>query len=160
MALRLAPLLFVLTLLNLMPLSTMAQTPDASTQALHLPLRHYVQAHETGNGDFIRMAFSADAKVMGHLPNAAGGQLISWSVQDYAQRFAGKPADDEAQRTRRFEVLEATADAAVAKVVLDYPSVRFVDFMSLLKINGEWKIVSKVFHAQAKTVQPHSTANR
>jgi Putative lumazine-binding len=159
-ALRLAPLFFVLILLNLMPPTTMAQTPAASDEALHVPLRQYVKAHETGNGDFIRMAFSADAKVIGHMPNAAGEQLISWSVQDYAQRFAGKPADDEARRTRRFEVLEATADAAVAKVVLDYPSVRFVDFMSLLKINSEWKIVCKVFHAQLKPAPPNSAASR
>jgi Putative lumazine-binding len=153
-------LLLVLILVNLVSPTAMAQTTTIALESLHLPLQHYVKAHETGNGDFIRLAFSADAKVMGHLPNATGGQLISWTMQEYAQRFAGKPADDEAQRTRRFDVLEATADAAVAKVVLDYPSVRFVDYMSLLRINGEWKIVSKAFHAQPKNLPPTSALSR
>jgi hypothetical protein len=38
----------------------------------------------------------------------------------------------------------------VGKVVLDYPTVKFADYMSLLKINGEWKIVNKAFHAEMK----------
>jgi hypothetical protein len=35
-------------------------------------------------------------------------------------------------------------------VVLDYPNATFNDFFSLLKIGGEWKIVSKVFSSQPK----------
>jgi hypothetical protein len=34
--------------------------------------------------------------------------------------------------------------------VLDYPTVKFVDYMTLLKINGEWKIVNKSFYAEPK----------
>ena len=36
-------------------------------------------------------------------------------------------------------MVDVTGDAAVAKVVLDYPSARFTDYMSLLKIGGEWR---------------------
>ena len=27
----------------------------------------------------------------------------------------------------------------IAEIVLDYPQVKFTDYMSLLKIDGEWK---------------------
>ena len=47
--------------------------------------------------------------------------------------------------------IDVTGNAAVVKVVLDYPQTRFTDYMSMLKINGEWKIVNKTFYAQPKT---------
>lgn len=38
----------------------------------------------------------------------------------------------------------------MAKIVLDYPTARLVDYMSLLKIDGDWKIVTKIFYAEPK----------
>lgn len=38
-------------------------------------------------------------------------------------------------------------NAAAVRVVLeDWHGIAFTDFHNLLKIDGEWKIVSKVFH--------------
>jgi Putative lumazine-binding len=137
--------------LLLMTISTRAQSNLTEIEAAKLPLQNYVKAHETGNPDFIRRAFSSDAKVVGYM----GGKLISWSTDEYVARFSGKPADDEVQRKRSIELLSLTGDAAVGKVVLDYPAIKFADYMSLLKINGEWKIVNKSFNAEAK-VPPQS----
>lgn len=121
---------------------------DTELEAAKLPLQNYIRAHETGNADFVHKAFTSDAKIVGYI----SGNLISWSVEQYAGRFNGKAANDEAQRKRSFEILDITGDAAVAKVMLDYPSIKFVDYMALLKINGEWKITHKSFNAQAKPV--------
>jgi hypothetical protein len=41
-------------------------------------------------------------------------------------------------------------DAATARVVLDYPAVRFVDYMTLLKVDGKWRIINKSFFADRK----------
>jgi hypothetical protein len=46
--------------------------------------------------------------------------------------------------------VDITGNAAMAKIVLDYPQVKFTDYMSLLKIDGEWKIINKTFHAEPK----------
>lgn len=126
--------------------SAIAQSPVDDREAATKPLRNYLRAHETGNADFIHKAFAADAKVVGYM----NGNLISWGVAEYAARFAGKPAADEAQRRRSFELLDFATDAAFGKVVLDYPTVKFTDHMALLKIGGEWKIVGKSFNAQTK----------
>jgi hypothetical protein len=131
----------------LMTTSAIAQNDTRELDAAEVPLQNYVKAHETGNADFIRRAFTQDAKVVGYM----GGKLISWGVEEYAGRFSGKPAEDEAQRKRSIEIINLTGDAAVGKVVLDYPAVKFTDYMSLLKINGEWKIANKSFHADMKT---------
>jgi hypothetical protein len=38
----------------------------------------------------------------------------------------------------------------VGKIVLDYPNALITDYTSLLKIDGEWKIVNKIFTVQPK----------
>jgi hypothetical protein len=38
----------------------------------------------------------------------------------------------------------------MAKIELDYPTVRFVDYMSLLKVDNEWRIIAKIFHREDK----------
>lgn len=111
-----------------------------------VPLENYVKAQATGNGDLIRQAFYKDARIMAF----RDGKLTSWSVEEFASRFNGKAADDEAKRKRTIESLDISGNAAIAKIVLDYPSVKFVDYMSLLKIDGEWKIVNKSFYAEPK----------
>ena len=48
-----------------------------------------------------------------------------------------------AQRRRWIDRVEVFGHAAHVRVVLDYPAVTYVDFFALLKIDGEWNIVSK-----------------
>jgi hypothetical protein len=65
-------------------------------------------------------------------------------------RAKGTPAADEAQRKRRVDFIDITGDAAVAKLTLDYPEVTFTDYLLLLKVDGEWKIVNKTFNSNRK----------
>jgi hypothetical protein len=118
-----------------------------SSSAAVSPLQAYIRAHETGDSDFIAQAFSSDARIKGEM----GGAMIDWSVADYMARFSGAPAADEYLRTRTFELLDATEHAAMGKVILNYPAVNFVDYMSLLLIDGDWKIVAKTFQATPKS---------
>ncbi len=118
----------------------------AESDSVKHPIQNYLRAHESGNAEFIRKAFASDARIVGNMRD----EYLSLSVDQYASRFSGKPADDETQRKRSFEILDISGDAAMAKVVLDYPKVKFVDYMALIKIKGEWKIINKSFHAQFK----------
>lgn len=118
---------------------------DAAAEA-RVPLENYIQGHATGNGDFMRKAFHTDAKIMAF----RDGKLTNLTAEEFASRFNGKPADDEAQRKRRIDHVEITGNAGVGKIVLDYPTVTFTDYMSLLKVGDEWKIVNKVFYAEPK----------
>lgn len=111
-----------------------------------IPLENYLKGHATGNPEFIRQAFYKDARIMAF----RDGKITNLSVEEFAGRFNGKAADDEAKRRRTIESLDISGNAAIAKIVLDYPAVKFVDYMSLLKIDGEWKIVNKSFYAEPK----------
>jgi putative lumazine-binding protein len=122
---------------------------EAEAAAARIPLENYINAHATGNPDYIRKAFFPDAKIMAF----RDGKLLNLSVEEFASRFSGKPAADESQRRRRIDSLDITGNAGVARIVLDYPDTTLTDYMSLLKVDGEWKIVNKVFNA-APRVKP------
>ena len=127
--------------------SSIQSTPaQADTAAARVPLDNYIQGHATGNGDFMRKAFHTEAKVMAF----RDGKLTNLTAEEFASRFNGKPAADEAQRKRRIESVEITGNAGVGKIVLDYPTVTYTDYMSLLKVGDEWKIINKVFYAEPK----------
>ena len=115
--------------------------------AVRQTLNYYLQGHATGNGEFFRKAFHPEAKLFW----IRDGKFAQRTSEDYIAGATGKPAADEAQRKRTIESVDITGNAAVAKIVLDYPSVRLTDYMSLLKVDGEWKIVNKIFLAEPKT---------
>ncbi len=119
---------------------------QAEAAAARVPLENYIQGHATGDGDFMRKAFHTEAKVMAF----RDGKLTNLTSEEFAARFNGKPAADEAKRRRVIESVEITGNAGVGKIVLDYPTVKFTDYMSLLKVGDEWKIVNKVFYAEQK----------
>ena len=114
--------------------------------AVLVPLENYIKGHATGNGEFMRKAFHTE----GNLIFIRDGNYTTRTFADYISGFSGKPASDEANRKRSIEAIDVSGNAAVAKIVLDYPTTRFVDYMSLLKIDGEWKIVTKIFYAEPK----------
>lgn len=125
------------------------QTTDAELAAARIPLEIYIKAHAGGDGSNLDKSFYPEAKIQGIAP--ADGKLISYAFKDYVKTFPGKPAPDEAARTRRIERLEITKNAAVAKLVFDYPSIKITDYLLLLKIDGEWKIVNKIAQGEPKT---------
>jgi hypothetical protein len=138
-------LLSVACFLTFLP--TFAQKSQSADEAgVRACIEKYFLGHSTGVGDHFRKAFHPDAKLF----FIRDGQVTQWTLEEYAGRASGKPAPDEAQRKRRIESIDITGNAAFAKIVLEYPAVTFTDYMSLLKIGDEWKIVNKTFHAQPK----------
>ncbi len=115
-------------------------------EAVRVPLNNYIKAHATGDQEAARKAFHTD----GNLIWIRDGKYTTRSFSEFVAGFTGKPAADEDKRKRAIETIDVAGNAASARIVLDYPAVRFVDYMSLLKIDGEWKIVSKVFYAEPK----------
>ncbi len=119
---------------------------DKETESAKIPLNNYLQGQTTGNPEFIRKAFHKDARIMTVREN----KISNLSVEEFAGFFKGISADDEVQRKRKIESLDVSGNAAIAKITLDYPTVKFTDYMSLLKIDGEWKIVNKSFYVEPK----------
>ncbi|MCW5957049.1 MAG: nuclear transport factor 2 family protein [Pyrinomonadaceae bacterium] len=142
-----ALLLFILALCSLA-----ASAQETEKAAVRVPLENYIKAHATGDPEYARKAFHTE----GNMIWIRDGKYSMESFDSFIKRaFTGKPAADEEQRKngRKIEAIDVNGNAAVAKIILDYPTVKFVDYMTLLKINGEWKIVNKSFYAEPKKTQ-------
>jgi Putative lumazine-binding len=122
--------------------------PTADEAAVRAALQHYIQGHATGDGAHMRVAFHPAARLFW----SSGDTLATRTSEEYVARMPGKPGADEATgvRKRRIEHVDVTGNAAIGKIVLDYPDVYIVDYMSLLKTNGEWKIINKIFMTEMK----------
>lgn len=120
---------------------------DAEKEAVKKPLMNYIKGHETGKPEYMRAAFHTEGKLM----YIRDGKYSTIEFKDYIGRMNGTPRPDEKERKRYIESIDVFGSAATGKIILDYPNVKIVDYMSLLKIDGEWKIVNKAFYAQPKT---------
>lgn len=101
----------------------------------------YTEGCKKGDTVLMREAFDKGAVMYGYL----NGQLYDGSI-DNLYGAVDALGGDEAAKTR-IDVLEIQGTAATVRVTLeDWHQVAFTDFHSLLKIDGQWKIVAKVFH--------------
>ena len=92
-----------------------APTPDEI--AVRAALDHYLQGHATGDGAHMRLAFNPAARLYW----SSADTLATRTADEYIARMPGKPAADEGARKRHIELVDVTGNAAVGKIVLDYP---------------------------------------
>lgn len=60
----------------------------------------------------------------------------------------GMKAGPKQNRKTSILSVDVTGTAATAKLKAEYDTFAFIDYMNLLKIDGEWKVVSKIFYRQ------------
>ncbi len=123
-----------------------ASAQESEEAAVRAAIEHYFQGQATGQGEHFRKVFHTDSKLF----FIREGKVTQWTAEEYISRASGKPAPDEAQRKRRIDSVDIAGDAALVKLTLDYPTVVFTDYMSMLKIDGKWMIVNKTFHAKRR----------
>ena len=82
-----------------------------------------------------------------HIEGIRNGTFTSWTAEEYASRFTGKPAADEATRKRTIDSVNVSGTAAMARATLVHGATTFVDYFVLLKVDGQWKIANKVYTA-------------
>jgi hypothetical protein len=90
----------------------------------------------------LREAFHADARMFGSL----AGTRYDVPIAELFALAESAPADTGKYRSRVLSV-QQTGDAAVAVVAEEgyWGSVSFIDYLQLARIDGTWKIVSKLF---------------
>ncbi len=120
-----------------------ARRLDTEEAAVRAALQHYLNGHASG----IKHEFKAAMHERGTMYFVRDGVLTLRTFPDYYGGPDGSPAADEARRKRRIELVDIAGNAAVGKIVLEYPDVTLTDYMGLLKVGDSWQIVAKSFHA-------------
>ncbi|MEO8140591.1 MAG: nuclear transport factor 2 family protein, partial [Gemmatimonadota bacterium] len=69
--------------------------------------------------------------------------------EEWYAGFANSAGKEE-EGDLRITALEVTRDVASVKVVEDYATSRYTDYLSLLYFDGEWRIVNKVYAAERR----------
>jgi hypothetical protein len=139
---RFVPAFSLLTFL-LLNLSATTHPQNASdTAAVRATITDYIEGYYTG--DSTRMEKSLHPHYLKHTISESGGKtkMTETTGLEMVQRIrANGPADVPAsERTQQTTVLDITGDIASAKLVTPH----WVDYVTLTKWNGEWKVVSVV----------------
>jgi hypothetical protein len=137
-----------LTAIALLLAAPLAAQSD-SEREVRAALDHYLQGHATGDGAHFVLVFHPTSM----LTWVSDGTLQTRTSEAYIAGASGQPAADEAERQRRIVMVDVEGDAAMAKVELDYPRVRFVDYFTLLKVEGRWQIMNKTFTREMKPAE-------
>ncbi len=132
--------LMAVALLIAVPGISSAQTsPDEA--AVRAVIEQYFKGHATGSPAEMRKPFLPSA----HIEGNRNGVFTSWTVDEYAGNFSGKPAADEATRKRTIGYVSISGTAAMAGATLVHGATTFTDYFVLLKVNNEWRIANKVY---------------
>ncbi len=107
-------------------------------------IQHYINGARSGKGDDMKPAFHEDATVFGYV----GPDLFAGPIQNlFAWNDNNGPATELEDRIASIDV---TGTVATVRLELDnWTGFRFTDLFTLLKVDGDWKIMNKVFHVHA-----------
>ena len=104
-------------------------------------IQQYINGAKSGKGDDMKPAFHKDATVFGYV----GDDLFAGPIQ---QLFAWNEENGPATELRAWIAsIDLIDTVATVRLELDnWTGHRFTDLFTLLKVDGEWKIMNKVFH--------------
>ena len=119
----------------------MIDVNKAEETLVRAALRHYLRGHATGQGSEHEQAFDPIANLYWITDEG----LQTRSSEEYIAGASGQPAGNESERARWIDWVDISGNAAMGKITLDYPGALITDYMQLLKVDGQWKIVNKIF---------------
>lgn len=109
--------------------------------------RACLEDYMSGTGERVEKAFHPSATMKYIDPQS--GEFKDVPIADYIARVK---ASTSGPGNRKIEIvaLNMEGNAANGKIKIETDKVILYDYMNMLKINGEWKIVSKIFSRQSK----------
>ncbi len=104
-------------------------------------VQQYINGVKSGKGEDMKPAFHQDATVFGYV----GEDLFAGPIQQLYDWNDENGAATELQTW--IASIDLIDTVATVRLELDnWTGHRFTDLFTLLKVDGEWKIMNKVFH--------------
>jgi hypothetical protein len=115
----------------------------ADEAAIRQTVQYYFDGGKNRDSLTLRKAFHPEARML----FAREGKLVVVPIGEYITRVGSeslKPGEVDSTE-RKVVSVDVVGDAAVAKLELKRPNAVLIDYMSLLKVDGRWLIVNKIF---------------
>ncbi len=118
-----------------------APTKVSEYDAIAKVIQVYIDGAKSGSGDDMKPAFHNDATIFGYV----GADLFAGPIQLlFDWNVENGPASDLKAHIANIDLIDTVA---TVRLELDnWTGHRFTDLFTLLKVDGHWKIMNKVFH--------------
>ena len=123
-------------------IQTQAQTTDL--QLIEKTINHYFDGMVNHNAKSLEKAFYPTATMKWNEHGKYTEVNAIKALSDYVN------SNDTVKTKTSIVAINIVGDAANAQLNLEYETFTFVDFMHLMKIDGEWKIISKTYTTISK----------
>ena len=104
-------------------------------------LQYYIDGARSGSGRAMRRAFHEGATIFGYV----GGELVAGPIRLlFEWNDENGPASELEVQIVSIDLVDTVA--TVRLEIDNWTGYRFTDLFTLLKVDGDWKIMNKVFH--------------
>ncbi len=135
----------ILALLICMSISTTNFAQDSDYNLVEKTVSYYLDGGTNNDFETLKKAFHKDAT----MKFISKGKYKEVDALDFFKRVI-KPGP-KSNRITRISNITVSGNVANAKLEIEYPTFMFIDYMNLLKIEGEWKVVNKIYYRKMKT---------
>jgi hypothetical protein len=109
-------------------------------------IERYLHGLKFNDVESLKSAFHPDAKLFFVKKD---GSLGSLTQEQWYKGFASSAGKEE-EGTLSIVSVDITGNSASAKIREEYPKSIYTDYVSLLKLGSEWRIVNKIFATQRR----------
>ena len=120
--------------------------PAPDTAGVRATVEHYLHGLKFNDVASLKQAFLPQTLLQ--FINGKG-TLDQLTQDDWYKSFAASAGKEEAGDLR-IVAMDVTANAASVKVVETYPKSVYTDYLNLLKIGTEWRIVNKIYTSRRR----------
>lgn len=119
---------------------------EPSADAVRQTVESYLHGLKFNDVDSLKKAFDPEAKLFFRKKDGTLGQLTQEQWYEGFRKNAGR----EEAGDLRIATVDVTGSAAAVKVIEVYPGSTYTDYLNLLRLGEEWKIVNKIYVAEKR----------
>ena len=124
---------------------TALNSKSGSIVEIEKVIRTYFDLLYKGNKDLIETVFLPEANVY----SLSNGKIVKIDMDGFRRRIAGRQSPESFGEMRDDKIILidlSSPTTAIVKVKCNILHNNYIDYLSLFKVSGKWKIISKVFY--------------
>lgn len=108
-------------------------------------IQNYFQGYQKADTTLIKKAFHADTKLL----SVDEGKMDVTEMKDWLINLEERRLRGDIRIGKlTIESIDVTHESASVKLIIRFQAFEFTDYLSLLKIDGKWMVVGKIYHYQ------------